>query len=431
MKLDKSLKLIFAGLAGVCILIGVIIIRNDASAFSLGTGAQISVVITPTPTPTPVVWTLHSKIAEAKAMLAGMTLKVGLTDITYTEDRITPASISKKTLKEPEKEIALGILNTDTGEIKIIKITKRGADLIAPSSWSISITPRANGIRWNSWNTAYHVDHGPTSSSYVVIANLYPDEKNTTVATKVKGKKVATVQQTIDYKFYAPYSPDIHKPELINAGQQYLRSMVTQALAELEQAGVGSVAVPGKSVADVWKDHAGFFERIPLLEQSDLTEFVFDPQTTTERIYTIIGANGDGAFANTCNSSSACGWVQFTPPTYKSIAKLYSKAKLIPDFVTGAADHENSIKAAILLYDYNLRGIIKSNGQAVLQDPKLEEYLAASYNGSPSRATKSLASSILNTVEDWINALSSKKGGLADETRGYLVKLRYLQGHTS
>ncbi len=431
MKLRKSLKLIFASLAGAFVLIGIIVIRTDAMAFSLGTGAQISVVITPTPVPTPPVWTFKDKIAEAKSMLTGMVLKVGLSDITYTEDRITPGSISKKTIKEPEKEIALGILNTDSGEVKVVKISKRGADLIAPSNWAISITPRANGIRWNSWNTAYHVDQGPDSGHYVVIANLYPDEKNTPVTKKINGKKVTTVQQTISYKFYAPYSPDIHRPELVNAGQRYLHDMVGQALAELQTAGVSSVAVPGSSVYDAWKDHASFFEHIPLLEQSDLTEFIFDPQTTTERIYTIIGANGDGAFANTCNSSSACGWVQFTPPTYKSISKLYSKAGLVSDFIAGAADHKNSIKAAILLYDYNLRGIIKSNGQNVLQDPKLEEYLAASYNGSPSRATKSLASSIINAVEDWVNALSSKKGGLADETRGYLVKLRYLQGHTS
>ena len=110
---------------------------------------------------------------------------------------------------------------------------------------------------------------------------------------------------------------------------------------------------------------------------------------------------------------------------------MYPSARLVTDFVSGAADHVNSIKAAILLYDYNLRGLIKSNGQKVLQDPRLEEYLAASYNGSPSRATKSLSASILSSVADWIDALTSKKGGLASETRGYLVKLRYLQEHAS
>jgi len=121
--------------------------------------------------------------------------------------------------------------------------------------------------------------------------------------------------------------------------------------------------------------------------------------------------------------------LQFTPATYAQLVKAYPKAALIKDFKTGAADHLNSFKAAILLYDQNLKGLIKSNGTKVLQDLNLEEYLAASYNGAPSRASKSLAASILSGIQDWVNALSGKKGGLATETKGYLAKLRYLQDH--
>jgi hypothetical protein len=426
MLLDKSIKFVFLGLALVVLLATGLIFQQKAFAFSLMNGPQISIFNSPSPTPIP--WTIKDKISEAKKLLDGITLKVGTTDITYTEDRISPTSITHKTIKDPEKEIALAALNTTTGEISVIKITKHGAELIPPPNWSISITSRVSGIRWNSWNTAFHVD---SPENYVIIANLYPEEKNTTVTQKKNGKKVSFVNQTIKYHFYSPFSPDILTPELINAGEQYVHDMVAQALSELQAAGVGSAAIAGATVYDVWKDKAVFFERIPLLEQSDLTEFMLDPENTTQRIYTIIGANGDLAFANTCNSSSACGWVQFTPATYKTIVKTYPKAGIISDFITGAADHENSIKAAILLYDQNLKGLIKSNGQKVLQDPKLEEYLAASYNGSPSRATKSLTASILGSVEDWINALTSKKGGLASETRGYLVKLRYLQEHAS
>ncbi len=434
MGFSNAFRLIFVAWAGAFLLAGFMMFQHKAFAFSFLSGTQVTVVITPAPSlsPTPIPWTIKEKIQEAKAVLNGMILKVGITDITYVEDRVSTTSITKKTIKEPEKEIALAILNMENGHVSVIKITKRGGEIIAPSDWSISITPRANGIRWNGWNTAYHIDSAPDGAGeHIVIANLYPDEKNTTVYQKKNGKRVAVVQQSINYRLYSPYSPDLHEPELINAGQQYLRDTITQALAELQSAGVGSISMAGSSVSDVWRDKAAFFGRIPLLEQSDLTEFILDPQTTTERIYTIIGANGDKAFANTCNSSSACGWVQFTPPTYKTIVKTYPAATLIKDFVTGAADHKNSIKAAILLYDYNLKGLIKSNGMKVLQDPKLEEYLAASYNGSPSRANKSLAASIIYAVEDWVDALTSKKGGLASETRGYLVKLRYLQGHSS
>jgi len=431
----KALRVVFLGLAGMTVIVAFVILQHNVWAFSLGTGAQISVFVSPSPSPTAIPWTIKDKIAQAKVLLSGVTLKVGTTDITYTEDRISPTSVSSKTLKEPEKEIALAALNTTTGDISIIKITKHGEDLILPDpstslgvNWQISIIPRLNGIRWNSWNTAYHVD---SPEGYAIIANLYPNETNKIVAAKVKSKKVYTVQQTINYVFYAPYSPDLHTAELINEGQKYVNDTVAKALAELQASGTGSVAMPSSSVYDVWKDKGEFFTRIPMLEQSDLTEFMLDPAGTTERIYAIIGANGDQAFANTCNSSSACGWVQFTPGTYNQVVRSYPSAHLIKDFVTGAADHINSIKAAILLYDSNLKGLIKSNGQKVLQDSRLEEYLAASYNGSPNRATRSLTASILSSVVDWIDALTSKKGGLASETRGYLVKLRYLQEHSS
>ncbi len=379
---------------------------------------QLSVISTAITTPTPVLWTIESKIAEAHQLLADVKLKVGTQDISYTEDRISqdPATgqttVTTRTFKEPEKEIALAALDTKTGEISIIRIIKRGADLIVPDGWNISILERPNGIRWNSWNTAYRVEK---PDNKIIIANVYPDRD--------------TPSSDIDYYFYSPYSPDIHTPDLITAGTQYLHSVVAQAFADLTAADVPSAAVSGSSVAAVWQPHTEFFEHIPYLEQTDLTEFMIDPQSTVDRINVIIGANQSLAFANTCNSSSACGWVQFTPQTYKQIVKQYPKANLIKDFTEGAKDHLNSMKAAILLYDTNLTSLIAANGQSVLKDPRLEEYLAASYNGSPTRAHKSLAAAIIGGIQDWINALTSKKGGLANETKGYLVKLRWLQEH--
>lgn len=432
MKFIKALKTILFGLAGVALIAVFVVIQHNVAAFSLNTGANISVVFTPAPTATPLTWTLQSKIAEGESMLKGMTLKVGTSDISYTEQRFSGASVTTKTMKDPERELALAVLNNDTGKISVVKITKHGESLIAPAGWSINIVARPSGITWNAWNTSFHVDSTPDGPGrYVVVANLYPDETNKTVIQKIKGKKVSTVQQTITYRMYSPYSPDLAKPDLINAGEKYLHDTVATAMAQLQAAGVGSSSIAGSSVYDFWKDKASFFSHLPLLEQTDLTEFILDPQGTTQRVYTIIGANGDQAFANTCNSSSACGWVQFTPPTYKMIVNSYPSANLIKDFIAGAADHTNSVKAAILLYDHNLKNLINGQGQQVVSDPKLEEYLAASYNGSPSRAGKSLAASIVYAVQDWIDALTSAKGGLASETRGYLVKLRYLQTHSS
>ncbi|MBP9822091.1 MAG: hypothetical protein KBC81_01445 [Candidatus Pacebacteria bacterium] len=389
---------------------------------------QVEIII-PSTSPTPVPWVMSEKIKEAKGLLKDVILEVGDNPIAYSETRYmlvnNKLAPTKKNFKEPEKQIALAVLDTVSGNIQVVTIIKRGIELIPPSGWNIDILQRPNGIVWNGWNTAYKINL-PAHS--VVIANVYPNETDTKVAQKQKGKTVYMTQRSIKYQLYVPYSPDLHSSDLVKSGADYTNSVIATAFNELRASGVKSNTIPNTLVSDVWGTHHDFFGRIPLLEQTDLTEFEIDPQNTVERAQVIIGSNQDQAFSVTCNSSSACGWLQFTPKTYAAIVRNYPPAKLIKDFKAGAADHLNSMKAAILLYDENLKGLIRSHGQKVLNDPRLEEYLAASYNGSPSRATKSLTASIAASIEDWVNALSSKKGGLASETLGYITKLRWLQG---
>ncbi|OGM97452.1 MAG: hypothetical protein A2735_01835 [Candidatus Yanofskybacteria bacterium RIFCSPHIGHO2_01_FULL_41_21] len=425
------------------LIVGVIIVVGSFNVYAqnipilMGLFSPRQIIVTPTPviTATPIptpVWTVSQKITEAKELLRNTTLTVGNKPIAYTETRYTSVkgklALTVKSFKEPEKEIALAILNISSGEIKIVTIIKRGAELIAPSGFNINILRRPNGIIWNGWNTAYKVNI-PTDS--VVIANVYPNETDTTVAKKVKGRTVYSTQRTIKYQLYSPYSPDLHSSDLVKSGIDYTNTVISKAFDDLRVANVKSRAISGTLVIDVFKSRSDFFSRIPLLEQTDLTEFQIDPQNTIERAQVIIGANQDQAFNATCNSSSACGWLQFTPRTYANIVKSYPSAKLIKDFKTGAADHLNSMKAAILLYDENLRGLMLAHGKEIVNDPKLEEYLASSYNGAPRWVYKTLTASILGGIQDWVNALTSKTGGLKDETKGYLVKLRWLQEHQS
>src|SRR3989344_2929789 len=389
------------------LIVGVIIVVGSFNVYAqnipilMGLFSPRQIIVTPTPviTATPIptpVWTVSQKITEAKELLRNTTLTVGNKPIAYTETRYTSVkgklALTVKSLKEPEKEIALAILNISSGEIKIVTIIKRGAELIAPSGFNINILRRPNGIIWNGWNTAYKVNI-PTDS--VVIANVYPNETDTTVAKKVKGRTVYSTQRTIKYQLYSPYSPDLHSSDLVKSGIDYTNTVISKAFDDLRVANVKSRAISGTLVIDVFKSRSDFFSRIPLLEQTDLTEFQIDPQNTIERAQVIIGANQDQAFK------------------------------------TGAADHLNSMKAAILLYDENLRGLMLAHGKEIVNDPKLEEYLASSYNGAPRWVYKTLTASILGGIQDWVNALTSTTGGLKDETKGYLVKLRWLQEHQS
>jgi hypothetical protein len=371
-------------------------------------------------------WNLLEKIAEGKKILADIELKVGSEDISYIEKRISvndgKIKVTDKKLKDPEKEVALILLNKVTGELDLIKIIKRGGELIAPGNYEIEIVERQNGIRWNYWATEYKVIQ-PANS--MVLLDKWPEKETIKVKKTVtlKNGKKSTVygnQSKIKYYIYAPYSADYHTSDMVAIGEKYIKDVIDRAYETLKQNKVFSRAYKDILVSDISVLRKDFFTKIPITEHSDFGEFAFDPEKTAERVKIIIAANGSEAYTQTCNSVSACGWVQFTPRTYKEIDKFYSRAGLIDDFQTGAGDHLNSMMAAILLYDYNLAGLIKAHGSQIAQDSRLEEYLAAGYNGSPARVNTSIKASVTNGWTDWL-------GKLLPETKGYLAKIRFLQ----
>lgn len=361
------------------------------------------------------------------ALLQSIPLSVGSKSISYTENRIQrnngKITISKKKFSEPEKEIALKLLRLDTGEVEIIKILKRGTQLISPANYVIDVVERSSGIRWNKWNTQFKVVH-PVNT--VVIKNKYPEVDYKTVSRRVKNK--AGKWQTIYEKRWfiekeiisSPYNDDVHLPEFVEEGRQYIKKVVAEARAKLTANKVPSKVMSGKLVTEITALSSRFFERLPFMEQSDFGEFLLDPRKTVERVGVILALNDEMAYVYTCSKASACGWVQFTAPTYKNIRKFYPEARLNPDFEKGAADHLNSMMAAILLYDYNLREKIRIHGEKIVHDPRLGEYLAGDYNAKPITVSKSLKAAISKHLPDWTSKLPL-------ETKGFIAKYRYLE----
>mgnify|MGYP001613764098 FL=1 len=367
-------------------------------------------------------WTLVEKLNEKENELLAMPLWLGTKTINFYENRISGnGSITRKKLKEEERDIALKILNIQSGEIRIIKIriiitSKNGLSIINPLGYKIELATRSSGIQWNKWNSMYKITE---PESWIVIKNKYPEWE-----TK-NGKKV------VEERIYAPYGLGLHQQEVIEAGREYLRLIARKTFEELAANEVYSRAVPGQLVADISGLNQAMFSRLPLIEGMDFSEFLADPQTSYERVLVLIGSNKDKAYYWTESSAGARGWLQYTPKTYKEIRKLYPAAKLLADHKTGASNHINSMKAAILLHDYNLAGLVKKFGGKILADPRLEEYLAAAYNGNPDWVHNSLKATISRGLSDWVNTLSATRkdslGGLRNETKGYIEKIRYLQ----
>jgi hypothetical protein len=369
------------------------------------------------------------KINEKDDELIKVPIAVGPKEITFYENRISllnngKLSVVKKKFTDKERILGLKLLNVKTGEVRVIKvktqITNDGVKIIAPDGYNIEIIERPNGIKWNFWNTFYKVN---TPENFVVIKNNYPIEEIITIKKVVKGEAVKETKKTVKGFLYVPYSDFLEQEEykniLIKIGKEYDKYVVEKAFKLLREREVFSRSFPGKLVSDVEALSSRFFERLPLLEQGDLTEFAFEPQKTVNRVLIILGSNRENAWTRTCNRVDACGWIQFTPGTYNQIKNYYPKAKLISDFKKGAADHINSMMAAILLYDYNLADLVRNYGESITQDSRLEEYLAAAYNGSPKHVWNSLNATLGKSYSDWTKHLKT-------ETHGFIFKLRYL-----
>src|SRR3989344_1246876 len=384
-------------------------------------------------------WNIMDKLAKKDDELAKIAVSMGAKEKIYYENRISvksdgTKSITRKKLSDKERSLGLKLLDTVTGEVKIIKvetkITVDGVAIKAPEDYQIEIVERPNGIKWNYWNTLYRVT---SPENTVVIENFFPREVTETVSRVVKGKVKKETKKVVRGFLYVPHSEFFEEGEnqsiLVEAGRNRDKNVVAEAFDTLRSRGVMSRSFPGTLVADVKALNPKFFERLPLLEQGDLTEFTLDPERTVKRTLIILGANGENAWKYTCNRSDACGWIQFTPGTYKTLRATYPAAKLIPDFKEGAGNQVNSMMAAILLHDYNLAGLIKKHGIKIVDDLLLEEYLAASYNGAPKWVHNSLTATISKGLLDWVTALSptrkDSKGGLRNETRGFMAKLRY------
>ncbi len=349
----------------------------------------VQVQATPYVTPNPAC-NILKKISQAQRALESVTLEMHGSDT----------------------QIALELLNPQTCILRRVIITKHDDELIAPSGYDIEAVKRANGIRWNYWATQYVV-HKP--AGWIVAANAYPTDEALVV--------------------YTPYTDALNTPKIVQAGKQYLTELAGRAQQELRTLQVPSRTTPGTLIADMPELKPEFIARLAPIEHMDLEEFLLDPAWSTDRIYVLLAVNRDRTGSYTCNKANACGLMQFTPGTYELMEEAYPSAKLISDFVNGARDPLNAMKAAFVLHDYNLaqfkRKMTAQQFSALCADEALlEESLSSAYNTGESRTIAVLKAYFANPkrVTDWVYAKGTlAKTWLVDETKGYIAKLRYVR----
>jgi len=367
--------------------------------------------------------TLDAKRAEAFKLLEPLELKVSTKKFSYTERRASlrdgMVGFRDEPFSDYEREFGLAVLDLPSGELKTITITKHGAQLVAPSGYTIDITERGSGIRWNGLGTQFRVLE---PEHQIVFALKYP-------IVHEKG----TRRLGIEYFTYLPYHPDVMSQGALSNAAGYVRTVIGTAREDLRQRQVRSKAFPEKLVADILPD--SYFERLPFLEQSDYVETVINTRGAVQRVLGLLYLNSEKAFTQTVSKAKAIGWVQFTDNTgskgqlgtYSGVRKDFPDAGLVSDFRTGASDHQNSMKAAMLLHDKNLAKLVAEFGREFVEQllkerpEQAEEILAAMYNGGDKHTIRALHAG----ASDWAQAQDTKgKFILPSETRQFMAKLR-------
>mgnify|MGYP001593597487 CR=1 FL=1 len=371
------------------------------------------------------------KIDLAKEMLRKVKLEHSNKAVTYTQKIIIPKprgkskALPRRQASKPKsrtiirkrtdyawKEAALVVMDTDNGNLEIVKIKKAGKKLQNNNpKFKISLEARPSGLTWNGKNTPFSVAN--PDSTFAVVANKWLERL-------ANGKTKEHI--------YSPYSARLHEQELVEIGNKHIDDDIYWAMSQLTRRGIGSPIFPNVNIADVVPRR--YLKNIVLTEQTDPQELYaflagtleFDP---FDRVKVIIGANGEDAYATTTSDAAALGWAQFTKPTWDLMIREFSDAKL-PNFKTGAPDHIYALQATALLYNYNLNKLVDALGRKILDDPNLKLYMAAAHNCGINR----VISALQNPGKDWRVAL--RKLGKTDETILFLEKIDYLrQSETS
>jgi hypothetical protein len=207
----------------------------------------------------------------------------------------------------------------------------------------------------------------------------------------LKRKRWRAVVATARPIVYLPFTQDTLDPQFVAEGIEYLRTNAHRAVEELRDAGIYSRAFPGELLADVVP--AEVIMALAVIEQTDDGDYRRKQALAFEEVLSQYGLKREDAYRYSVSRAKAIGPMQFTNSrgngTYALVVRSCRGAQLDPDFERGAADILNAMKAAICLFDIELKQMpahIRSpyrNNQKVLGI-----FPVAGYNGGPRNVTK-------------------------------------------
>jgi hypothetical protein len=256
-------------------------------------------------------------------------------------------------------------MDTATSQIHLITLPK---DLFLSKNATATVTTTQGStvslrvIRANGVNTAVTLFDSKGRSLTPLIVQ-YPIERNGYLR---------------EMAYYTSAHPALLSPEVVKAGQAYVRTMLDLAAKRLRDKGT---SIP-PNLIDI-------AERLCVVEHVDHSRFNKENRIALyEEIFALYALNELNTYNYSVSTAGAGGMIQMIPSTYQMIRRQHPGIGLNPDFVAGMRNHGNALEAMLLYvldtWNYLARDadvMYAINSRTATQ----WELMAAGYNSNPAR----------------------------------------------
>jgi hypothetical protein len=349
----------------------------------------------------PTIPVLITQTQQAKAALGNISLNHVVTPI-YKNIKNKKTGKTTKTLSSyvlSSKDIALAILDPVTNTV-ITTVGKQNGKTMSfsDSNATLKLT------NFNGVNSKFQITV-PAGGTVLALKYL--------ISGADSGSKAA-IENNLSEAVYVPYSSGLNDPQVLQYGANYLDGIIKNVASSLQT--LPSQAIPGKTVTEAIPP--AMIKALVYAEHTDTTQVLKgNIQDTINQLNILFATNQGDAYKYSVSTAAARGIAQFIPSTYASLVQRHPEAGLISDFVTGMADHYNSIKAMYLLLD-DYAGAVRVKAAQGFASGRIFEYAAASYNGGTTRVAKAVnafgsdwnadRSGEVNTLQSQIASLPSQ-----------------------
>jgi len=261
--------------------------------------------------------------------------------------------------------VTLAALDQQSGKIHLLSLPK---ELFLSKGAEATITTSLGGrtqlrvLRANGVNTAVTI-FDETGRSLVPLVVEYPIERG---------------GRFQEMAYYTSGHPALLSPDVVKAGQLYVRTMVDLAARRLRDKGV----IISKDILDI-------AERLCIVEHTDHDRFRRENRIALyEEIFALYALNELDTYRYAVSFAGAGGMVQMIPSTYQMLRRMHPGIGLNPDFVYGMRNHGNALEAMLLYMNDTWKLLSAHPDVDYALKAKLAtqpELMAAGYNSNPAR----------------------------------------------